>query len=69
MSYGPFAKLVPYSSVVGGSVTVHSEPNGPVIAQLALLNVRPAPGEDHKAATQRIGQLLVDIINKYGSGL
>lgn len=68
MSSGPFAKLVPYSSVVGQSITLHNEPNGRVVAQLSMLNVFVAPGEDHRKACERVGTMLVEIINKAGSG-
>lgn len=58
------ARLVPFSSIVGQSITLHSEPDGPVIAQLAVLApAGPPPGEDYKAFALRIAQAIADKIN------
>ena len=65
MSQGMHAKLTPYSSVVGQSITLHNGPGDPVIAQLAVMApAGPPPGEDHKTYTQRIAKLVADAINK-----
>lgn len=52
------AKLVPWSSVVGSSITLHQNPNGPVDAQLMLMNVRVDSSAtlqaQHEAISNRI---------------
>lgn len=64
MSQSMRARLVPYSSVVGQSITLHSEPDGPVIAQLAVMTpAGPPPGEDHSTFQKRIAKLVADAIN------
>jgi hypothetical protein len=58
------ARLVPFSSIVGQSITLHAASVGPVIAQLAVLTpAGPPPGEDRKAYSQRIAQAIADKIN------
>lgn len=51
------AKVVPYSSVVGASVTLHAE-NGFTVCQLSLLNVIPPSfqftRELHREASERL---------------
>ncbi len=65
MSTGLTAKLVPYSSMVGKSITLHAD-DGRVIAQLAVMApAGPPPGEDHKAFTERIAKVVADAINKH----
>ncbi len=67
MSQSMRAKLVPFSSVVGQSITLHAEPNGPVIAQLAVMApAGPPPGEDHATYVKRISKVVADAINKAG---
>lgn len=67
MSQSMHARLVPYSSTVGQSITLHNEPGGPVIAQISVMApAGPPPGEDHKAYTQRIAKAVADAINKNG---
>lgn len=64
MSQSMHARLVPYSSVVGQSITLHNGPGEPVFAQLAVLTpAGPPPGEDPKAFAQRIARLVVEAIN------
>lgn len=64
MSQSMHAKLVPYSSVVGHSITLHSGPDQPTIAQLAVLVPSgPPPGEDHKSFSERIAKLVIAAIN------
>lgn len=54
------AKLAGYSSIVGQSIMLQDE-SGRVICQLAMLNVG---GEDHKASCAKIGQAVVDLVNR-----
>lgn len=57
------AALVPYSSVVGQSISITGH-DGRVIAQLSVMTpAGPPPGEDHKAFAGRIAKLVVDKIN------
>lgn len=64
MSAGITAKLVPYSSTVGQSITLQTF-DGPVFAQLAVLTPNgPPPGEDHRQFSERIARLVADAINK-----
>lgn len=65
MSIGMHARVVPHSSVVGTSITLHNGPGGPVFAQLSVLTPSgPPPGEDHKTFSQRIAKVVADAINK-----
>lgn len=65
MSQPMHAKLVPWSSIVGQSITLHNGPGEPVIAQIAVMApAGPLPGEDHKAFTERIAKLVAAAINK-----
>lgn len=58
------ARLVPYSSIVGQSISLHNGPGEPVIAQLAVMApAGPPPGEDHKTYVLRIAQAVADAIN------
>ena len=60
------AKIVPYSSVVGSSVTVHAD-NNFTVCQLALLNVIPPQFEftpaKHREASERIAKWVADALN------
>lgn len=60
------AKVVPYSSVVGSSVTIHAD-NNMTVCQLSLLNVIPPSfkftPELHKEASIRIAQWVADALN------
>ena len=60
------AKVVPYSSVVGSSVTLHAE-SGMTICQLSLLNVIPPnfkfTPELHKATSVRIAEWVASALN------
>ena len=47
MADHPKAQVVPFSSIVGSSVTLHG-PTGVVIGQLAILNTGGDTPEDHK---------------------
>lgn len=65
MSQGMHAVVVPYSSVVGQSITLHNGPGERVIAQIAVMAAAgPPPGEDHKAFVQRIAKAVADAINR-----
>jgi len=54
------ARLVPYSSIVGGGVMLLDE-TSKCIATLAILNVI---GNDYKAAQMAIATLITDAINE-----
>ncbi len=60
------AKIVPYSSVVGSSVTVHAD-NNFTVCQLSLLNVIPPQFEftpaKHREASERIAKWVADALN------
>ena len=60
------AKVVPYSSVVGSSVTLHAE-SGMTICQLSLLSVIPPnftfTPELHKQTSTRIAEWVASAIN------
>lgn len=60
------AKVVPYSSVVGSSVTLHAE-SGMTICQLSLLSVVPPnfmfTPELHKETSVRIAEWVVSALN------
>jgi hypothetical protein len=60
------AKIVPYSSVVGSSVTVHAG-NNFTVCQLSLLNVIPPQFEftpaKHREASERIAKWVADALN------
>lgn len=60
------AKIVPYSSVVGSSVTVHAD-NNFTVCQLSLLNVIPPKFEFsralHREASERIARWVADALN------
>lgn len=65
MSQSMHARLVPYSSVVGQSITLHNGPGEPVIAQIAVMApVGPPPGESHDAFVKRIAKLIADKLNQ-----
>lgn len=65
MSQDMHARLVPYSSVVGQSITLHNGPGDPVVAQITVMApVGPPPGEDHKTFCERIAKAIVAKINK-----
>lgn len=64
MSQGMHAELVPWSSIVGQSITLRAGPGERVIAQLAVMApTGPPPGEDHKTYVQRIAKAVADAIN------
>jgi len=53
------AKLVPWSSVVGSSITLHQKQNGPVVGQLMLMNVKVSASggslqAQHEAVSNRV---------------
>lgn len=60
------AKVVPYSSVVGSSITLHAD-NNLTVCQLSLLNVIPPSfkftPELHRDASTRIAQWVADALN------
>ena len=60
------AKIVPYSSVVGSSVTIHAD-NNMTVCQLSLLSVIPPnftfTPELHKEASTRLAQWVADALN------
>lgn len=60
------AKLVPYSSVVGSSVTVHAD-NNLTVCQLGLLNVIPPSfnftPELHREASEKLARWIADSLN------
>lgn len=60
------AKVVPYSSVVGSSVTLHAE-SGMTICQLSLLSVIPPnftfTPELHKQTSTRIAEWVAGALN------
>lgn len=59
------ARLVPYSSIVGQSITLHNGPGEPVIAQMTVMApAGPPPGEDHKSYVERIAKAVAAAINK-----
>jgi hypothetical protein len=65
MSQSMHARIVPHSSIVGTSITLHNGPGEPVIAQLAVMApAGPPPGQDHREYVQRIARLVADAINK-----
>lgn len=60
------AKVVPYSSIVGSSVTLHAE-SGMTICQLSLLSVIPPnfkfTPELHKQTSVRIAEWVASALN------
>lgn len=60
------AKIVPYSSVVGSSLTLHAD-NNMTICQLSLLNVIPAgfkfTPELHKETSIQIAEWVAKALN------
>ena len=60
------AKIVPYSSVVGSSITLHAD-NNMTVCQLSLLNVIPPSfrftPELHRQCSERIAQWVSDALN------
>ncbi len=60
------AKVVPYSSVVGSSITLHAD-NNFTVCQISLLNVIPPSfeftAELHREASVRIAQWIADALN------
>lgn len=60
------AKVVPYSSVVGSSVTLHAD-NNMTVCQLSLLNVIPPSfkftPELHREASVRIAEWVAAALN------
>lgn len=60
------AKVVPHSSIVGSSVTIHAD-NGLMVCQLALLQVTPPSfkftPELWKEASQHLAHFVADAIN------
>lgn len=64
MSVGILATVVPYSSVVGSSITLGGG-DGPIFAQLAVLTPNgPPPGESHREFSERIAKIVAEAINK-----
>lgn len=67
MSRRMHAQLVPYSSIVGQSITLHNMPGDPVIAQIAVMApAGPPPGESREAFVKRIAKAVADAINHNG---
>lgn len=65
MSQPMHARVVPHSSIVGSSITLHAGPGEPVMAQLAVMApAGPPPGEDHKQFVERIAKIVAAAINK-----
>jgi hypothetical protein len=65
MSAGMEARIVPYSSIVGQSITLHVAGEPKVIAQLAVMApAGPPPGESHQAYVQRLAKMIADAINR-----
>jgi hypothetical protein len=60
------ARVVPYSSVVGSSVELRESETGPVVVQLALLNVA-GEGDQHRRNSEVWAKAVADAINKVGS--
>ena len=58
------AQIVPYSSIVGSSVTLHHPEEGYCEAQLAILGVGGNPGEDHKSRQIAIATEVAEAINE-----
>lgn len=60
------AKVVPYSSVVGSSITLHAE-SGMTICQLSLLNVIPPnfkfTPDLHKQTSIRVAEWVASALN------
>lgn len=60
------AKVVPYSSVVGSSITLHAE-SGMTVCQLSLLNVIPPSfkftPELHREASTRLAEWIAAALN------
>jgi hypothetical protein len=60
------AKIVPYSSVVGSSITLHAE-SGFTVCQISLLNVIPPKfrftPELHRDASTRIAEWVAAALN------
>ena len=66
MSCGMEARLVPYSSVVGQSISLHNPGEPKVIAQLVVMApAGPPPGEDHRSYVERLAKVIADAINKH----
>jgi len=60
------AKIVPYSSVVGSSVTIHAD-NNMTVCQLGLMSVIPPSfrftPELHKQCSERLARWIADALN------
>lgn len=64
MSYDPIAKVVPYSSIVGQSISLQ-DIDGRVIAQLNVMApAGPPPGESHADYVKRLAAYIAGKLNK-----
>lgn len=66
MAKYPKARVVPFSSVVGSSVTLHDPDTGRVIAQLGIMNVGGDNHEDWKQRSILVAEDTAKRINEYG---
>lgn len=59
------ARVVPYSSIVGSSVELRWIEGGPLVVQLALLNVA-GDGAEHRRNSEVLAKGIADAINLVG---
>ena len=59
------AKVVPYSSRVGSSVLLHDTEDGPVVAQLAFLNVQVEHGQNHRDQSESLAGIVAEAIEDW----
>ena len=64
MSAGITAKLVPYSSIVGQSISLATHDGGIFALLIVSTPKGPPPGEDFRAFSERIAKTVADAINK-----
>lgn len=60
------ARVVPYSGIVGSSVELYEIEGGPVVAQLALLNVGGDEAE-HRRMSEMLAREVAAAINARGT--
>lgn len=60
------ARVVPYSGIVGSSVELYETEGGPVVVQLALLNVIGIHA-DHKRMSEMLAREVAAAINARGT--
>lgn len=60
------AEVIPYSSVVGSGVMLKS-PDGPVVAQLAIIGVLLPKSDDpkgsHREASEALAEMIARVLN------